>query len=61
MTNKERQAFQEENRIGYLIVVLAFITGIHMSNGWNPINPQEATTGDPVVTVPARPTEGLMQ
>ena len=53
MTNKERQAFQEENRIGYLMVVLAFITGIHMFNGWNPINPQEAT-GDAVVTVPAR-------
>ena len=61
MTNKERQAFQEENRIGYLMVVLAFITGIHMFNGWNPINPKEATTGDAVVTVPARPTEGLMQ
>ena len=61
MTNKERQAFQEENRIGYLMVVLAFITVIHMFNGWNPINPQEATTGDAVVTVPARPTEGLMQ
>ena len=61
MTNKERQAFQEENRIGYLMVVLAFMTGIHMFNGWNQINPQEATTGDAVVTVPARPTEGPMQ
>ena len=61
MTNKERQAFQEENLFGYLMVVLAFITCIHMYNGWNQINPQEATTGDAVATVPARPTEDLMQ
>ena len=61
MTNKERQAFQEENRIGYLMVVLAFITGIHMFNGWNKINPHEATKGDAVATVPARPIEDLMQ
>jgi hypothetical protein len=61
MTKQERQAFQEENRIGYLMVVLAFITGIHKFTGWNQINPQEATTGDAVATVPARPTEDLMQ
>ena len=61
MTKKERQAFQEENRIGYLMIALAFIAGIHMFNGWNQINPQVATPGDAVATVPARPTEGLMQ
>ncbi len=54
MTNKERQAFQEENLIGYLMVVLAFLAGLHMFNGWNQINLQEATTGDAVATVPER-------
>ena len=61
MTKKERQAFQEENRIGYLVIALAFIAGIHMFNGWNQINPQVATPGDAVATVPARPTDDLMQ
>ena len=61
MTNKERQAFREENLIGYLMVVLAFLAGIHMCNGWNQINHQEATTGDAVATVPARTTGDLMQ
>ena len=61
MTNKERQAFQEENLIGYLMVVLAFFAGIHMFNVWNQINFQEATTGAAVATVLARPTEDLMQ
>ena len=61
MTKKERQALQEENRIGYLVIALAFIAGIHMFNGWNQINPQVATPGDAVGTVPARPTADLMQ
>ena len=61
MTKKERQAFQEENRIGYLMIALAFIAGIHMFNGWNLINPQVAPPGDAVATVPARPTEDLIQ
>ena len=61
MTNKERQAFQEENRIGYLMIALALIAGIHTFNGWNQINPQGATPGDAVATVPARPTDDLMQ
>ena len=61
MTNKERQAFQEENRIGYLMVVLAFITAIQMFNGWNKITPHEAKKGYAVATVPARPTEDLNQ
>ena len=61
MTNKERQAFREENLIGYLMVVLAFFAGIHIFNGWNLINHQEATTGDAVATVPARTTGDLMQ
>ena len=61
MTNKERQAFREENLIGYLMVVLAFLAGIHMFNGWKQINHQEATTGDAVATVPARTTDDLMQ
>ncbi len=61
MTNKERQAFREENLIGYLMVVLAFLAGMHMFNGWNQINHQEATTGDAVATVPARTTDDLMQ
>ena len=61
MTNKERQAFREENLIGYLMVVLAFLAGIHMFNGWNQIYHQEATTGDAVSTVPARTTDDLMQ
>ena len=61
MTNKERQAFREENLIGYLMVVLAFLAGIHMFNGWNQINYQEATTGDAVATIPARTTGDLMQ
>ena len=57
MTKQEREALQEENRIGYLTVVLAFITGIHIFNGWNKINTHEATKGDDVATIPARPTE----
>ena len=61
MTKKERQSFQEENRIGYLVIALAFFGGIHMFNGWNQINPQVATPGDAVATVPARPTDDLMQ
>ena len=61
MTQKERQAFEEENPIGYLVIALAFIAGIHVVNGCNHINPQEAPTGDAVATVPARPTEVLMQ
>ena len=61
MTKQERQDFQEENRIGYLMVFLAFITGIHMFNVWTKINSLEATKGDAVATVPARPTADLMQ
>ena len=61
MTKKERQAFQEENRFGYLMIALACIAGIHMCNGWNQINPQKATTGDAVATIPARPTDDLKQ
>lgn len=60
MTKQERRAFQEENRVGFLMVVLAFIAGMFMFNGWNTINPQEATTGDAVVTIPARPTADLV-
>ena len=59
MTNKERQAFREENLIGYLMVVLAFFAGIHMFNVWNQINLQEAKTGAAVATVPARTTDDL--
>ena len=61
MTKQERKAFQEENRMGHLVIALAFIAVIHMFDGWNQINPQEATTGDAVATVPARPTDDLMQ
>ena len=61
MTKKERQVFQEENRFGYLMITLACIAGIHMCNSWKQINPQEATTGDAVATIPARPTDDLMQ
>ena len=61
MTKQERQAFQEENRIGYLVIALALISGIHMFNGWNQINPQVATPGDAGATVPARPTDDRMQ
>ena len=61
MTKKERQAFQEENRFGYLMIALACIAGIHMCNGWIQINPQKATTGAAVATIPARPTDDLMQ
>ena len=61
MTKKERQALEEEHRIGYLVIALAFIAGIHIFNGWNQINPLEATTGNAVATIPARPTDDLMQ
>ncbi len=61
MTKQERKAFQEENRIGYLVIALAFIAGIYMLSGWNQINPPVATPGDAVATVPARPTDDLMQ
>ena len=61
MTKKETQASQEKNRICYLVIALALIVVIHMFNAWNQINPQVAITGDAVATVPARPTDDIMQ
>ena len=39
MTNKDSQAFQEENRIGCFIVILEIITGVFIFNCWKHINP----------------------
>ena len=62
MTKKETQVFEEESRNGYLVIALAFVAVFHIFNGWNQINSQVAITGDALAaTVPARPTDDLMQ
>ena len=61
MTKQERKAFQAENKIGFLMVVLAFVSSLHIFNGWSSINSQKQPVGDAVATFPARLNKDLIR
>ena len=61
MTNQERKAFREEARAGFLLVVLAFIAGIHMLGGFEPLRFGDAPAINSMASTPSRTTDDLIQ
>ena len=61
MTKQERKAFREEARAGFLLVVLAFIAGIHMLGGFEPIRFGDPSVGNSLASITSRTTDDLIQ
>ena len=61
MTKQERKAFREEVRAGFLLVVLAFIAGIHMLGGFEPLRFGDTPVVNSVASTPSRSTDDLIQ
>lgn len=60
MTNKDSQAFQEENRIGCFIVILEIFAFSYSTAGTISILKKKQQVIQ-WLTLPARPTDDLMQ